>query len=66
MFDERKNYSETGLFFFTLEDDLDTKCNSPADKPGVFIIYVLKKSAESSCITLAVREYPCLLVLKYH
>ncbi len=44
MFDELKNYTETGHFFFTLNDDLDTKCNAPSGKPGVFIIYVLKKS----------------------
>ena len=43
MFDILDKYKTQDHFFLTPENDLQTVCNAPADKSGVYIIYALKK-----------------------
>jgi hypothetical protein len=43
MFDILDKYKTQDHFFLTPEQDLETVCNAPADKSGVYIIYALKK-----------------------
>ncbi|PSL26435.1 hypothetical protein [Chitinophaga ginsengisoli] len=43
MFDILDKYKEQGHFFLTPEQDLQTVCNAPAGKSGVYVIYALKK-----------------------
>lgn len=43
MFDILEKYKAQGHFFLTPEQELETACNAPTDKSGVYIIYALKK-----------------------
>lgn len=43
MFDILDKYKTQDHFFLTPEQDLQTVCNAPADKSGVYVIYALKK-----------------------
>jgi len=43
MFDILDKYNTQDHFFLTPENDLQTVCNAPADKSGVYVIYALKK-----------------------
>ncbi|PWV46479.1 hypothetical protein [Chitinophaga sp. S165] len=43
MFDILEKYETQDHFFLKPEQDLQTVCNAPADKSGVYIIYALKK-----------------------
>lgn len=42
MFDELNKYKENDHFFFTAKDNLNTVCNAPGDKSGVYIVFELK------------------------
>lgn len=42
MFDELDKYKENDHFFFTAKDNLNTVCNAPGDKSGVYIVFALK------------------------
>lgn len=42
MFDQLHKYKENDNFFLTPETELETECNAPKDKLGVFLIYELK------------------------
>ncbi|SHM73943.1 hypothetical protein [Chitinophaga sp. CF418] len=43
MFDILDKYKAQDHFFLTPEQDLQTVCNAPADRSGVYVIYALKK-----------------------
>jgi hypothetical protein len=43
MFQEPGHYTESDHFFFESHDDLETVCNAPKDKQGVFKIIELRK-----------------------
>lgn len=43
MFDVLNKYTAQGHFFLTPAQDLQTVCNAPGDKSGVYVIYALKK-----------------------
>ena len=43
MFDELNKYKHNDHFFFKPTDNLNSVCNAPTDKSGVYIIYELKK-----------------------
>ena len=43
MFDELDKYKETGHFFFRPNDNMNSVCNAPSDKAGVYIIYALRR-----------------------
>lgn len=43
MFDILDKYKAQDHFFLTPAQDLQTVCNAPVDKSGVYIIYALKK-----------------------
>jgi hypothetical protein len=43
MFQEPEHYTESDHFFFESHDDLETVCNAPKDKQGVFKIIELRK-----------------------
>lgn len=43
MFDILDKYKVQDHFFLTSEQDLQTVCNAPAGKSGVYIVYALKK-----------------------
>ena len=42
MFDELEKYKNNDHFFFKADQDLETVCNAPTDKSGVYLIYQLK------------------------
>ena len=42
MFDELNKYKHNDHFFFKPTDNLNSFCNAPNDKSGVYIIYALK------------------------
>ena len=42
MFDELNKYKHNDHFFFKPTDNLNSVCNAPTDKSGVYIIYALK------------------------
>jgi len=42
MFDELKKYKNKNHFFFTAKEELETVCNAPKDKSGVYLVYELK------------------------
>lgn len=42
MFQEPKNYTDSGHFFFRAVSDLEKVCNAPIDKNGVFKVLELK------------------------
>jgi hypothetical protein len=42
MFDELNKYKQNDHFFFKPTDNLNSVCNAPTDKSGVYIIYQLK------------------------
>jgi hypothetical protein len=42
MFDELDKYEQNDHFFFKPTDNLNSVCNAPTDKSGVYIIYQLK------------------------
>lgn len=42
MFDELNKYKQNNHFFFKPTDNLNSVCNAPNDKSGVYIIYALK------------------------
>jgi len=42
MFDELNKYLENDHFFFTANDNLNSVCNAPTDRSGVYIVYALK------------------------
>ncbi|WP_291784360.1 hypothetical protein [Cecembia sp.] len=42
MFQEPKNYTDNGHFFFEADKDLEKLCNAPKDKDGVFKILELR------------------------
>ena len=37
-----RKYKETGHFLFKVNDKLETVCNAPNDKAGVYLVYALK------------------------
>jgi hypothetical protein len=43
MFDLLKKYEYAGHFFFSASDDMEEVCNAPADKAGVYLVYMLRK-----------------------
>lgn len=43
MFDILDKYKVQDHFFLKPEQDLQTECNAPADKEGVFVVYALKR-----------------------
>lgn len=42
MFDQLHKYKENDNFFLTPETDLESQCNAPKDKSGVFLVVELK------------------------
>lgn len=42
MFDILNKYKNKGHFFLNPTDALEEKCNAPADKSGVYLVYELK------------------------
>ena len=42
MFQEPKNYTDDGHFFFEAEQELDQVCNAPKEKGGVFKVLELR------------------------
>lgn len=42
MFDELNKYKHNNHFFFKPTDNLNSVCNAPNDKSGVYIVYALK------------------------
>lgn len=44
MFQEPKNYTKNGHFFFKADNDLENVCNAPKDKDGVFKVLELRNS----------------------
>ncbi len=42
MFQEPKNYTDKGHFFFEADKDLEKVCNAPKDKDGVFKVLELR------------------------
>ena len=42
MFDELDKYENNDHFFFTATDALEKRCNAPAGKNGVYIVFTLK------------------------
>lgn len=42
MFQEPKNYTDNGHFFFEADKDLEKVCNAPKDKDGVFKVLELR------------------------
>ncbi len=42
MFQEPKNYTDKDHFFFEADKDLETACNAPKDKNGVFKVLELR------------------------
>lgn len=43
MFDDLNKYKDNGHFFFEPANKLNSVCNAPTDKSGVYVIYELRK-----------------------